>query len=395
MRGALPKVRVRGRAMGPSKSSRSRPRMHFTTFLFRRTWPVAAGVVASFLLMPIQADACGGIVSPDGKTELNGFVALLSHDGSLEDLTVAVGYQGSGDGFAWMMPFPTKPEISLGDSTGIVTASQITTPPTPSQYSPFGLPGAGAPGYVEQLGRTIVGNLELVTLSATSGQDVASWMTGHGFTFRDSQQSVIQSYLDRRWVFVAARVLPGAPTTAHLVPLRFKFQTDHPLYPLAIAGSSHTTNVLMTLYVITRSRPEADGLQQVVVRPNDAGEFPAPLNRLELRYSAPLTSLSDRDAIGQSVSIPPTPWLTRFDANWLTTSLTTDLVLRQSPDQSAVDFTQLAQRLQSDADRTAHITVAIVIALVIALVLFGLAVVIGVPTIVILLLRKRRGPRIS
>jgi hypothetical protein len=378
--------------MDPNQSSRSRPRIHFATLPCRRTWPMAAGVVASFLLMPIQAEACGGIVSPDGKAELNGFVALLSHDGSQEDLTVAVGYAGSGGGFAWMMPFPTKPEISRGNGTGIAIASQITTPPTPSQYSLLGGSGAGAPGYVEQLGRTIVENLELVTLSATSGQDVASWMTGHGFTFRDSQQSVIQSYLDRRWVFVAARVLPGAPISAHLVPLRFKFQTDAPVYPLAIAGSSHTTSLLMTLYVITPSRPEADGMQQVVVRPNDSGEFPDPLNRLELRYSAPLTSLSDRDAIGRSVSIPPTPWLTRFDANWLTTSLTKDLLLKKSRDQSAVDFTQLAQRLQSDADRTVRITVAIVIALV----LFGLAVVIGVPTTVIILIsRRRRGRRIS
>jgi hypothetical protein len=357
-------------------------------------WPVAAAVVASFLLTPIHAGACGGIVSPDGKAELNRFVALLSHDGSFEDMTVTVGYTGSGGGFAWMMPFPTKPEISRGDGTGIATASQITTPPTPSDYSLMHGSGAGAPGYVEELGRTIVENLELVTLSATSGQDVASWMIGNGFSFHDSQQSVIQSYLDRRWVFVAARVLPGAPSKAHLALLRFRFQTDVPLYPLAIAGSSHTTSLLMTVYVVTPSRPEADGMPQIVVRPNDSGEFAAPLNRLELRYSAPLTRLYDRDSIGRSVSIPPTPWLTRFDANWLSTSLTTDLVLRKSPDQSAVDFTQLAQRFQSESDRTLRITVAIVIAVV----LFGLAVIIGVPTTVIILiviLRRRRGPRIS
>jgi hypothetical protein len=357
--------------------------------LGRRTCQSAAAALLLFLLMSVRAGACGGMISPDGRTELNQFVAILSHDGSVEDLTVAVGYTGSGGGFAWMMPFPATPQISRGDATGIQRALQITTPPTPLDYG-GGSSGAGAPAYVDQLGRTTVGDLDLVTLSATSAQDMATWMTSHGFTFHDNQQSVVQSYLDRHWVFVAARVSPGAPTIAHIVPLRFKFQSDVPLYPLAIAASSHPTDLVMTLLVITPSRPEADSLQQVIVRPNDSGEFPSPSNRLELRYSAPLTDSSDRDTIARSVSVPPTAWLTRFDANWSTTSLTKDLVLRKSRDQSVVDFTQLAQRLQSDADRRNFTTAATVIALVLGV----LVVVIGVPTtgIVLVLRRRKRQP---
>jgi Uncharacterized protein conserved in bacteria (DUF2330) len=292
------------------------------------------------------------MVSADGTADMQGMSALLSYDGSREDLAVVVSYAAPSGQFAWLMPLPAAPQISQTSTQGLIDGFKITTPPLESNYQVhlgLGFAGGSASG-VSELGRTTIGNLEFVTLGATGAGDVTAWMLAQHFGFHDTQRQSIQGYLDRHWVLVAARTTAAAPTKGTM-GVRFTFATPDPVYPLVIAGASHQGTLPMQLLVVTPYRPQSTTFPETTVRPFSDGEEPAPQSRLELRYASPLTA-AEAEQIGQSVTAPAGSWLTRYDAQWQVTALNMDLVLKRANNQSKVNFDELYQRFQAERDRT-------------------------------------------
>src|SRR5688572_5725718 len=171
-----------------------------------------------------------------------------------------------------MVPFPAVPEVDEGTTDPITIAREISTPPLP----PSDGEGGGAPQVgVGVEGREIVGDLEFVTLSGERASEIQRWMRRHDFAFHDTQESVVQSYLDDGWFIVAARVRPGAPSEGAMTPVRFEFDSEEPVYPLRVAGSSHATAIPMELYVVTPYRPASETYQEEQVEPID-GVFAEP-----------------------------------------------------------------------------------------------------------------------
>jgi Uncharacterized protein conserved in bacteria (DUF2330) len=301
-----------------------------------------SALTLALLLSPQAALACGGMVSESGGAELVGFEALLRWDGDREELVVSVGYTSGDPEFAWLMPLPSPPKVSEAKDDLIAKAFQITAPPKPEEEGSEDETATappmvgGAPG-VEVIGRETVGGLRFVTLGGGSAAEVTRWMRRHRFAFHDRQEPVLQDYLDRGWVVVAARGLQGNPGAASLVPVRFRFRTDEPVYPLALAGTGHEEqNLDVTLFVLSPFRPTATTFDERIVRPSETGDFPPPANQLELRYSAPLGE-GPADRMQATLGT----WLTRYEATFVTTDLTTDLVFARSPVQSSIDYPEL------------------------------------------------------
>jgi uncharacterized protein DUF2330 len=311
---------------------------------------VVAGLAATALSAPgTAALACGGMVSADGTADMQGMSALLSYDGTSEDLAVVVSYAAPSGQFAWLMPLPAAPQISQTSSQGLIAGFRITTPPLESNYQfHFGIGAAAPSGAVSELGRTTIGNLEFVTLGATGAADVTAWMLAQHFGFHDTQRQSIQGYLDRHWVLVAAHTTAAAPRTGSIA-VRFTFATTDPVYPLVIAGASHQGTLPMHLLVVTPYRPQSTTFPETIVRPFSNGEQPAPQSRLEVRYASPLTA-AQREQVGLSVTAPAGSWLTRYEAEWEVTALNMDLVFKRGNDQSKVNFDELYNRFQAERD---------------------------------------------
>ncbi|MDQ3990689.1 MAG: DUF2330 domain-containing protein, partial [Actinomycetota bacterium] len=327
--------------------------------MIRRTAALAFAGAALAVIGAGPALACGGMVSPDGATELARFETLLVHDGATQQILTSVAYEtsreyGSGteadEGFAWLMPLPSPPEVGAGDAAAIRSARSMTAPPPRDEHVPPVMPllcacgaadqGPGATG-VDVLGRTVVEGLEFVTLGGERAGEMAAWMREEGFTFHDRQEPVLQGYLDRGWVVVAARILPGAEPTGELTTVRFRFDTAEPVYPLAIAGADHGgPPVRMSLYVATPYRPESATLPQTVVRPDDYADFPQPSDELQLRYSAPLEGYRAGILEG-ATDLPDGAWLSWYEASFDPETLDQDLRLDRATDQEAVDYEPL------------------------------------------------------
>ena len=294
----------------------------------------------ALLLLPAgPALACGAFVSDSGRVELTGIEALLRWDGTTESLLVSVSFQTDDRKVGWLMPLPEAPEIEEGDRRLMDRAFAITAPPAePSSDEGEGA-GApqvgGAPG-VDVIGRDTIGGLRFVTLSGGNAGDVGRWMRRHGFGFHDRQEPVLQGYLDRSWVIVAARVAPGKVPVASLLPVRFTFDTPEIVYPLAMAGSSHTDIYLgMTLFVLTPFRPSSTTYPEVITEPARNLAPPLPGDQVHLRYAAPLGDDARR------MEATPETCLTRYEARFQVDALTEDLVLSRAADQTPIDYASL------------------------------------------------------
>lgn len=343
-----------------------------------------AGALAA--LLPTASLACGGFVSGAGGAEVDQFQALISHDGASEDVLVQVDYSGARaqGGLAWLLPLPSAPRIGAGDGQALYSARLFTTPPSP----PHLFPGAAqAPsGAVRELGRTVVGDLEFVTLGATSANEVAGWMAANHFAFRDRQAPTLQRYLDRHWVLVAARLTSEHPPTAGRLAVRFTFPSPDPVYPLVIAGADHQGTLSLALFVLTAYRPHSDAYSETVIRPGTGGYFGEPVpDRLNLLYSAPL-SAEQRAALSGSVAVPPGAWLTRYEGRITSASLTSDLVLGRSPSQARIDY----RELQSEYDRSEAIALAVLVGVVLLLLAIPIALVAAAVVVAVHLVRRRR-----
>jgi hypothetical protein len=304
---------------------------------------VMGGIVLALVLWQASpALACGIVVSRSGLVEADAFTAMISYDGATEDVAVRITYGNVTEDFGWVVPVPAVPTLSAADLSGFATAARITTPPLPPRGGalPFGGVGAAPPGGVQELSRSVIGDLEFVVLRATGSGALGEWMTTNGFTFHYGQAENLQRYLDRGWLVVAARLAQGVARSRNAAAVRLTFASPTLVYPLAAAGATHPGSVRTTFYVVSPWRPRSSDLPETVVRPGASGDFAEPAARLEMRYSAPLRA-EDATSLSRTVPVPGVAWLTRYDSRWDLTKIDRDLTLVRSADQSVVDFSAL------------------------------------------------------
>lgn len=347
--------------------------------------------------------ACGAMVSPQGANDrVQGFDAMISFDGSREQVLTQVAYntpqgQRPASSFGWLMPLPAAPAVAIGDVDQIDLALAITTPPDPSAYlfQPFpgGESGGGASPDegVRVIGSATVGPLEFVTLEAGDAAALGQWLLENGYAWKPGQQPAVQRYLDEGWVIEAARATPqdlGASTGA-VGPIRFSFRSARLVYPMALLSASPSPELVsIRLLLLTPYRPVSTTYSQQDARFDGGGYYEPSRKNLDLLYSAPLSAggrraLTVADQTGR-ITVPPHPWLSRYEATWQSSRMTRDLSFARAADQSPVTYGALIDRLQAGESMQQ----ARFFGLFLGLPLIALLAIVG--GVLLLLVRRRR-----
>lgn len=240
-----------------------------------RSW--GSVVVASLVVCAAQsvegtARACGGTFcdqAPPGQAPMpvdqTGENVLFVMSAGWVEAHIQIQYQGDPARFAWVIPLPAKPELSVGSQllftnllNGTVPTFQLTSTFEPCQgedtstsssgagcgassedsgssslYSPNGSSNtdSDAPKVV---GRAAVGNFETVTLEPTSPQGMVDWLVQNGYEPDSGDAApVIQDYVDRGYVFVAVKLQPGAGVD-EIHPLVVRYPGSEPCVPLKL-----------------------------------------------------------------------------------------------------------------------------------------------------------------
>ncbi len=204
--------------------------------------------------------------------------ALIIHYKGMEELILQVSYKGDASDFAWLVPTPSRPEVTKVTEPVFHELHTATAPKVKYWFDAddklqhgsrkFGIASdtlAGGPGFppgVQVLEEKQVGAYDIAVLKATVADDLLQWLKRNRYQVTPEIGPVLGDYIKRGWVFTAMRVHTGYQSKAGqrlaegtLQSLAFKFSSPEPVYPLTVSSLNKGSTELL-LYVITNHRVE-------------------------------------------------------------------------------------------------------------------------------------------
>lgn len=227
------------------------------------------------LVAPAYACGCGAMI-PDAAERIgvDREESAVRWDGSTETVVMRFRVHGNAKRAAWIMPVPSRADVSLGDPALFDELDRLTEPERRDRFSfwpraddwPFDvddMDGAGAapPGAgsgVGVVGRERLGPFDVARLTATDPGALGDWLRTNGFELPERLTGALQPYVERRWEYVAVRLAPQdkeAVLSGELTPLRIAFASPELVYPMRLSRLAKTSQSL-GLYVLADHRME-------------------------------------------------------------------------------------------------------------------------------------------
>lgn len=262
---------------------------------------VAATAIA---LTPSPAEACGGFVcsttpppdpppsfTPGTPVNQSGEAIIYARepDGSL-NMTVQIRYEGDTGDFAWILPVPVAPEISVGSDAAFealrafsepVFRTEARTegvcaevPDCPAEridcsgrggdtiaLSDMSATAADAGFGAVDMGPSVtvysqgpVGPYETAVIGSSDAALVVEWLNDAGFGLPEDAAPPLQEYADEDYLFVALRMATDASTDL-IQPVTLSMATDEVgCLPLRLTGIAATEDMPITTYFLGEDR---------------------------------------------------------------------------------------------------------------------------------------------
>jgi len=299
-------------------------------------------ILATVLLIhPPTVFADGGFVFPKGSFMYEPVQqALIEYDSvtETEHLSIQPGFYGDATAFAWIVPVPGLPEVTLADKRLFGDLDSLTRPVYRSRdgdWDCLGNRGIYSPddasGGFEIISSRMVGYYQTLVLAATEAPALLEFLTALGFLHEDNLETttaIINDYVERSWYFVAMQVdsTSLAEINPHgyggyygyysgrLDPIRLTFESDRVIYPMKISAISAADESKVHLYVKTDHRMTFNGANTYY-----ANRFsPEDINGLS-HYTSLRTVLQPGD------------FLTKLQRSYHPGQMTEDIILKRAP----------------------------------------------------------------
>ncbi|WP_432116368.1 DUF2330 domain-containing protein [Streptomyces sp. S1] len=220
---------------------------------------------AGSLVAPAYACGCGAMV-PDASRRIgvDREESAVRWDGRTETIVMRFRVHGDAERAAWIMPVPSRADVSLGDPELFDEIDRLSAPERRDRFYfwpreddwPFDTDdgdgdGAGAaPGAgtgVGVVGRERLGPFDVARLTATDPDALGDWLRTNGFDLPDRLTGALRPYVERKWEYVAVRLAPekeGAVLRGELTPLRIAFASTELVYPMRLSRLAKTPQTL-------------------------------------------------------------------------------------------------------------------------------------------------------
>lgn len=213
------------------------------------------GILAFLLLLTSSSRvfADGMIIPSDPLRYINETDqrAVIWHDGKKQTMILSITFSGDADKFAWVIPVPSKPEVSQGFDELFTGLNQLTNPYYNRNLSPaggsmqFGATLDSKAPSVSVIETKKVDIYDIAVLTANDTQALQKWLEDNEFEYPKNKEHLLTSYVSKGWYFVAAKVTTealgyaaGGLKTGHATPLKLTFDSDKIVYPLKISGKA-------------------------------------------------------------------------------------------------------------------------------------------------------------
>jgi hypothetical protein len=322
----------------------------------------AACLVAWAGLAP--APACCP-VPPSGKPVVNADqTVLLVWDAATktQHFIRQASFKGKADDFGFLVPTPTRPELSESGNEAFPFLQKLTEPETQKVPRPTGGVGCGcasnepAAGMalsgakpVTVLEEKLVAGFNAAVLETRSGDDLVKWLKDNGYAFSPEVAAWAKPYVEAGWKFTALKVAAkgkgGDENKDVAAPaLRMTFKTDRPLFPYREPDSRGAARAvgaerrLLRVYFVAEARYRGELTREV------------PWTG-QLAWSGKLRPEDRKKALGllklPEGTGPAEWWLTEFEDPWPYRVAPADLYFSRDPSQRAVKRPPIIQYVSS------------------------------------------------
>jgi hypothetical protein len=169
-------------------------------------------------------------------------IAIVHQDGRTT-MTFKNEYEGNAAAFGLLVPVPvvlSEENVAVVDGA-LIDRLRLYTEPRQVEYFCddytwwSSSSSGGGSGYsvdysypgtstVEVLDQFLVGNYEIVILSAEQSTGLLAWLDENGYATSPDSRTLLQDYIDRGSYFMAAKVALDAPTAGFLEPLQVNYE---------------------------------------------------------------------------------------------------------------------------------------------------------------------------
>lgn len=232
---------------------------------FLAVLPVAAILLGLQVVAPAAACACGAPAPrPGDEVVVDKELAILSWDGEEERIELLLDMLSSADDVGLIFPTPSPAKVTAGDRATFSDIEEAIAPREVfiDEWWPDLGYGAGAPdggGAPEVLDQVQLGPVEATTLAADDATGLTEWLDENGYAIRDEIAEGLAGYVERGWYFVALKLTSDAPLDGMLDPVRFTFDSDQLVYPMALSQKAESVQQAR-LYVFQDHRARITGL---------------------------------------------------------------------------------------------------------------------------------------
>lgn len=250
---------------------------------------IAAGLVA-----PHEALACGGTFCdqpPPGQQPMpvdqSGENIVFRISGGYVEAHIQIQYTGNPRRFAWLIPVPAVPTVSVGSEL-LFRSLLAATVPTVQLSTSFSCNGVNMGGCgmgsaatadrassgeppttspVEtQLIGTAVGAFDVSIVQPTSAADVTTWLENNGFIVGTEAPAIVSDYVALGHVFVAVKLLPDADSD-EIHPLVIRYAGDKPCIPLKLTAVAAVPDMGVRAFFLGDSRVVPSNYREVTLNP--------------------------------------------------------------------------------------------------------------------------------
>jgi len=174
--------------------------------------------------------------------------AIIFHEGNVETLILASNFRGNAKELAWIVPTPTRPEVTKANEQIFVNIQELTTPQYNYGYGlramSMGIEGTKDLGVVVIESKQ-VDYYDVNVLLATSSADLVEWFNENNYTYPEEYAYVLNYYIQKGWYFTAIKVSPEAQGATdviqdlkegHPTPIKMVFLSEKIVFPLKISS---------------------------------------------------------------------------------------------------------------------------------------------------------------
>ena len=233
------------------------------------------------LLAPAAYAFCGTFVSGSGELFNEASEIAVVREGTRTTLTMANDFSGDPTEFAMVVPVPqvlSEDDVAVVDPAVFDRLRAYSAPrlvsytcdelyPDPNErgaVSDVGWGGWGCTNYapssddydeggVEVEAEFIVGEYEIVVLSAEDSSGLMSWLNANGYAVSLKAEELLQEYIDSGSYFFAAKVFTDRMPAgqANLSPLQFRYDSEVFSLPIRLGTVNSAGSQDLVVYAVT------------------------------------------------------------------------------------------------------------------------------------------------